>query len=1272
MTKQVPSTKPTRPKRRKSAAARAITREPSSDDVLFDIRDILDEKFVKGKLYYQVDWADNPATGERYDPTWEPAENVTEAAVADWEREKRRRQDIDPESSTFTLSSDDDSDSDSQPVPAPSSRAKRSREASATEEREIASKRSRHSVDSGYTSTSGDDDGDGEASWAPVQSVPEKKSDIVLEIERRPGFDPSEYQLLSSQSAPSSQAPRADLAASQGDRNPISQRTIPDSQDWLDSMRTQSTAQSLVNPPQRDSQSALEGAIAQEAAQTSRSDLDIPSRQPESPHRNSAPSSGLLETHDEEPSRLSTSTESRLGGLNLLSQESPWDQGFLTQPELSFSLLEAEDSRPESATIGHSCPSVSKSLQQSQAAQRVSAPLSNGNLLTQVSEVAGTNSDIVPETVQGPPPRTPLAQPPKQGNEPSHPGTPARGRVQSLPLTPKHKIMDAPGQGKTPSAVEMLRQLQQSVFRTPTKPPGETKEDPALVSPSAVLPAMGNFAEQLEVSAAPADSSAPEPAPAEQPAASDYNQHPHMTFNMPPVAQSMEFEQPPETVAPADLTTSVEPIADDHILTADNPGPIPTGSGPFLLDMNADEEKEYGSQVFTVTLPMAASTRAQYLEILSENKASMIEYGNVFAGSSYAIPGASLVAKIDAIFERLLNLCDLPAYDDDLPELSKLDMMRHATNSNSKFSFVYEFLNGLWDINVRILILSQPGRVFEYLEAVVSATRCQYSILAQEGLSGQEPTEGASVILAVAGQDLANIQAGVDVVIAFDHTSRLIELPPTLVYESMAPIVLSLVATFSLDHIDQQLAQDDQDLDPFERRNTLNLATAMAREYLKPSFERPYTEQYTEPHEAAKTFASFLRNPEIGLDWEPHPLPSDVFEVWMSSQERPQESQAEVASAAAGPGRKRPLDNVDDEGTPKRVRLQESQEPSRLATPARMSDLLKHTLANHMVQAKTITQIIDVPVEQLEQMSARIAELEAQLAAKSAIEAKMRQRFTSLESELQSYERTVKTLQPKYMGALRDRGTFEKQCQKAVERFEAQKAEAEALREKNKALESKLAEANDALANSTIPELAKLAQVEKQRDEAVAATEKLEKKIRSLQNEAEYSCKAYQDASNAHTELSQENRALRARVADLETRAGETVLKLHQLHARDEVKEVGRHMDEVQALLEGRERELERAREELRLLRNGRRETRQASVPRSPRTTGVMSPRPPPNRGGAGGVGGGGAGSRGTSPAPFVSSDGPGVGGGGGGVPVHGMPFLPPAGNGGRWGHLRD
>ncbi|KAK5694787.1 hypothetical protein LTR97_009377 [Elasticomyces elasticus] len=54
---------------------------------LYTIRNIIDER--RGE--YRIDWEDDPKTGERFEPTWEPKGNVTADAVKEWSEQKARR-----------------------------------------------------------------------------------------------------------------------------------------------------------------------------------------------------------------------------------------------------------------------------------------------------------------------------------------------------------------------------------------------------------------------------------------------------------------------------------------------------------------------------------------------------------------------------------------------------------------------------------------------------------------------------------------------------------------------------------------------------------------------------------------------------------------------------------------------------------------------------------------------------------------------------------------------------------------------------------------------------------------------------------------------------------------------------------------------------------------------------------------------------------------------------------------------------------------------------
>jgi len=328
-----------------------------------------------------------------------------------------------------------------------------------------------------------------------------------------------------------------------------------------------------------------------------------------------------------------------------------------------------------------------------------------------------------------------------------------------------------------------------------------------------------------------------------------------------------------------------------------------------------------------------------------------------------------------------------------------------------------------------------------------------------------------------------------------------------------------------------------------------------------------------------------------------------------------------------------------------------------------MSDLLKSTLAKHKSPGNLQTRSIDVPVALLEAMAAEIFMLKDNNSSSAKNEAKFREHVMTLEGQVRSYEQSLETIQPKYMEAIRDRGVFESKLKKAKleakateSRFQELLSELKAAQEQIGTLKTELAESKAILVGSRDPDIAKTARLEKELEEANAKIQAQEKRVVNANNDMEYSRTAYQDASNSFVQVNQENQELKTRVAELEHLASDNIRSIHETNAKMLEVSEARQLGDARATIKERERELSVAREELRLLKNGRRETRQGSVPRSPRTS-MMSPRP-----GRVASGATGASSRGTSPAPAYEAQG---------ASGSGVYIAQPPSNA-RWPHLRD
>jgi chromosome segregation ATPase len=296
----------------------------------------------------------------------------------------------------------------------------------------------------------------------------------------------------------------------------------------------------------------------------------------------------------------------------------------------------------------------------------------------------------------------------------------------------------------------------------------------------------------------------------------------------------------------------------------------------------------------------------------------------------------------------------------------------------------------------------------------------------------------------------------------------------------------------------------------------------------------------------------------------------------------------------------------------------------------------------------------------------QIAMLEGQIKDKDSVWEKTRDQLKSTESRMKAYEKFIRRIQPKYLEAIRDRAKYEteKQAADAAAKNAAEGAEKRAevnkmtianLKEQQSDLQGKLDTITAVAMDGEHAKAAEVVETIEQLAAAKAKIESLEKKLKNAANDLEFARDQYQQASNSAALLGHENTELKEEIKDLKILTSDKLLKIQQVNAETEVQEYQRLWETQQAIARERERELDRLRDELRSLRNGRRETRQVSVPRSPRM-GVMSPR----------TGRAPGGSRGTSPAPMMDSLPAGLG-----LQPSMSVFNQAPGNG-RWGHLKD
>ena len=144
------------------------------------------------------------------------------------------------------------------------------------------------------------------------------------------------------------------------------------------------------------------------------------------------------------------------------------------------------------------------------------------------------------------------------------------------------------------------------------------------------------------------------------------------------------------------------------------------------------------------------------------------------------------------------------------------------------------------------------------------------------GIHNNAPSSSAAAVRLALPSDEVSLN-DFDVVVGFDNSLSNMKAPKMgNVPESKLPLILRLVTTHAIDHIDCKVAHD---IVPLERRQAIIWAVVIGR-HLVSDPDRGYKE----PHEVAKCFYDYVNGEVDDPDWDPVTLPDDLLMVCVGSQ----------------------------------------------------------------------------------------------------------------------------------------------------------------------------------------------------------------------------------------------------------------------------------------------------------------------------------------------------------------------------------------------------
>lgn len=709
----------------------------------------------------------------------------------------------------------------------------------------------------------------------------------------------------------------------------------------------------------------------------------------------------------------------------------------------------------------------------------------------------------------------------------------------------------------------------------------------------------------------------------------------------------------PQTVSPSEISRSVEPEAipvdqnlDIVIHDTELEEALPAqGSESSGQDESLSEGNEY-----LITLQMPANVMQLYVDTYYSYRTEIEAFSEARQEDLAVDPAVD--AKIDGLLDQLYRICDYPGdlSPDAMRQLSPQKLARHASASNVKLFFAGQLMEKLVTSNKKVLVVARSKELIGYLEAIVLSIddgTIPYSKIGLDEIKNQDSDPGLAVVLARADQEIKE-PGDFDVVIAMDSSFSTSQVAKGLDGGKDKPMVLTLVNTFAIEHLDLATPSD---MDTLTRKNATLVSLHKSMQYLS------HFEDENSADSIAAQFANHILEPDMEtfLDWKPQEIPQILLEYYDNmASTQPGATQPDAESVA----RKRKLVR-DTKGRETEIwmyaNLSQDDADDGVSKRPRRSSAQVDEVIQSQVNPDPAQEPANVTRAHVDDLEATIRHLKDELKKAEELEAIKDRQITNMATTIKSYEKTTNVVQKRLLEAQGERTAAEKARKVAEESAAGTASRLASLEEKYAALEVKYRE-GVLERSSQDATFADLTARTKELDDAQGKIQDFERRFKAKEDELEYARSTVQNERQSSRDVIQENQDLREKVQKLERERAQDLVKIHEINAANVQAEQQRQIQEALTTIRDRDAEIERLQEELRALKNGRRETRGVSAPRSPRM-GVMSPRNG-GRGGMSAMAGTGV-SRGTSPLAGAF-DQPPVG-----------QLFPPVPNG-RFNHLRD